>query len=218
MPLPDHILLITDGEISGHRELTRLAVKSKHRVFTVGVGSAVAEEFVRNLAEQTGGACELVSPNEGMSDAIYRQFRRMFQPQAVNARVVWPATPDWQTPSNLGAVFGGDTVHVFAGFGKKLLGEVRLVLQLITDGREVTQNVLLNECASNADALTRIAAARHIENIAADNPELAKQLALDYQLVTEQTNYLILEEREEDRKGTKYSCSSSRALAMVMST
>ena len=193
------ILLITDGDISDHRELTRLAVKSKHRVFTVGVGSAVAEEFVRNIAERTGGACELVSPNEVMADSIYRQFRRMFQPQAVIARVEWPTTPDWQAPSNLGAVFGGDTVHVFAGFSKRLQGEVRLLLQL-SDGREVTQNVLLNECASNADALTRIAAARHIENIEADNPELAKHLALDYQLVTEQTNYLILEEREEDHK------------------
>ncbi len=193
------ILLITDGEISDHREVIRRAVKSKHRVFTVGVGSAVAEEFVRDLAERTGGACELVSPNEGMADAIYRQFRRMLQPQAVIARVEWPATPDWQTPINLGPVFGGDTLHIFAGFGKQPQGEVRLVLQL-ADGSEVTQNILLHECTKNADALTRIAAAHHIENIKTDNSDLAKKLALDYQLVTEYTNYLILEEREEDRQ------------------
>jgi Ca-activated chloride channel family protein len=48
--------------------------RKAHRVFAVGVGSAVAEEMLRRLAQETGGACELVSPREGMAEKIARHL------------------------------------------------------------------------------------------------------------------------------------------------
>ncbi|WP_425267091.1 hypothetical protein [Desulfofustis glycolicus] len=62
------ILLITDGEIWEEEEIFELMGVSNHRVFAVGVGSAVLEGFLRRLADMTGGACELVVPNEEMSE------------------------------------------------------------------------------------------------------------------------------------------------------
>lgn len=56
------LLLITDGEVHEWEQVVARALNSKHRFFTVGVGSAVSEAFVRTLAERSGGACELVSP------------------------------------------------------------------------------------------------------------------------------------------------------------
>ena len=61
---------MTDGEVSDWETVVDEAKKSGHRIFTVGVGSAVSEAFVRELAAGTGGVCELVSPREGMAYVV----------------------------------------------------------------------------------------------------------------------------------------------------
>lgn len=197
---PSAILLITDGEISNHRDVIRRAVRSGHRVFTVGVGSSVAEEFVRDIAKRTGGACELVTPSENMGDVIYRQFVRMYQPSAVEVNIEWPDKPIWQTPMEVGPVFAGDTLHVFASLGDKSTGEAKLILHM-ADGREVTQSVDLHESKDQWRALPRIAVAERINEIDDDgNSTLVAELAINYQLVTKHTNFLILDVKAEDDK------------------
>lgn len=196
---PQAILLITDGEIEGHRDVIRKAIKSGHRIFTVGVGSAVAEEFVRGIADKTGGACELASPNEGMAEAIYRQFLRMSQPRAVEAKIEWPETAAWQSPTEIGPVFGGDTLHVYAGLSTEATGNVKLVMKL-EDGREVSQVVNLASSEKAWEALPRVATAARIEDLDKDRPALAEELSNQYQLVTKHTNYLILDIKAEDEK------------------
>lgn len=194
------ILLITDGEISEHRDVIRRAVKSGHRVFTVGVGSSVAEEFVREIAKRTGGACELVTPNENMGDAIFRQFVRMYQPSAVKVDIEWPGKVMWQAPAEIGPVFAGDTLHVFASLADKNGGEARLILHM-ADGREVVQPVVLNEADVKWRALPRIAVYERINEIDdAQNSMLAEELAINYQLVTKHTNFLILDVKAENDK------------------
>jgi Ca-activated chloride channel family protein len=64
------ILLITDGEIHEHEKLVKRAAKSGHRIFTVGVGTSVAETFLKSLSRTTQGACELVAPQEGMAERV----------------------------------------------------------------------------------------------------------------------------------------------------
>ncbi|RMG30277.1 MAG: VWA domain-containing protein, partial [Gammaproteobacteria bacterium] len=73
------LLLITDGEVWNAPEFVERARASGDRVFTVGVGSAVSEAFLRELAEKTGGACELVTPREDIEASIERHFRRIYQ-------------------------------------------------------------------------------------------------------------------------------------------
>ena len=56
------VLLITDGAVWDVERIVSTSRISGHRVFTVGLGSAPAESLLRELAEKTGGACELVPP------------------------------------------------------------------------------------------------------------------------------------------------------------
>ena len=114
------VLLITDGEIWQHEAVVQGALSSGHRVFTVGVGTAVAEGFVSEIARATGGACELVSPQEGMAEKILAQFHRLRQPGIQPIELAWDVAPLWQTllPETL---FAGDTVNLFAGFGRRRL-------------------------------------------------------------------------------------------------
>ena len=194
---PVSVVLITDGEIYGHEAIVKSAEASAHRVFSIGVGNAVAESFIRSIAHKTGGASELVSPKEGMAATIYRQFRRILQPKAVAATVRWPSQPLWQSPENISTVYKGDTLHVYAGFSQRPEGEA--ILQLTLDnGQKVEQTITLQSNPSAKIELARMAAAKRIESLTdAGNEDQATLLAEEYQLISRYSNYLIVEARDE---------------------
>ena len=179
------LLLITDGEIHEHEKLVKRASRSGHRVFVVGVGTAVAEAFLRSLADSTGGACELVAPQEGMAERVLSQFHRIRQPKLGSLAIEWPVPPIWETvlPET---VFAGDTVHVFAGFAQPISGAVTVSVQ----GANSSTAPIMN--GDNAD-IPRIAAAHRIP-FAAET--LAVELSLKYQLLTKWTNFLVVADRE----------------------
>lgn len=182
------VLLITDGQIHNHEKLVQRASASAHRIFTVGVGSAVAAAFLESLAAATGGACELVSPQEGMAEKILSQFYRLRQPHLGQISVDWPSTPLWTTPLPK-AAFAGDTVHVFAGFGQAIDGSVTLRTSMA--GQTVT--VPAPSIHSADHQLPRIAAASRLEDA---NRGQVLALALRYQLLSKWTSYLVVAERE----------------------
>jgi cell division protein FtsZ len=179
------VLLITDGEIQEHVKLVQRAGQSGHRVFVVGVGTAVAETFLQSLAKTTGGACELVAPQEGMAERVLSQFHRMRQPKLGELHIEWPAGTDWQTalPET---VFAGDTVHVFAGFGRSISGNVKLAIKGASD-------VMTTISSATEPNIPRIAAARRIETA---TEKQGLELSLAYQLLSKWTNYLVVAERE----------------------
>lgn len=166
------LLLITDGEVWNDGTVVARAKQSGHRFFTVGVGNAVAEAFVRGLAEATGGACELVAPREDMAERIHRHFQRMYAPRARRAFVRLPAQALCRVPDAIGPVYGGDTVHLFAWFAEKPEGRVSLEVTL-ADGRVARHETEIHSCegspaempapdAGSLPALSRLAAARRL--------------------------------------------------------
>jgi Ca-activated chloride channel family protein len=199
--LPEDLLLITDGEVGDWKPVVERAVASRHRLFTVGVGSSVAEAFVRTLAARTGGACELVSPNEGMAERITRHFQRMGAPRSTDARITWPDGVVESWPTNLRHVFDGDTVIAWARFAKRPEGEVTLALDT-GDGRTVRQAVPIRlnrklDTCGRAIALARLAAALRLPELDAERG--AKE-ALAYGLVSRWTNCIVVVERAEEEK------------------
>ena len=112
------VFVVTDGEVSSWEAVVAEAKRSGRRVFTVGVGSAVSEAFVRGLAAATGGECELVSPREGMADRVIRHFERMRAPRAKRVAIHWPEGARDLAPATFGAVFEGDTVTASAQFDR----------------------------------------------------------------------------------------------------
>ena len=101
---------MTDGEVSSWKPVVHEAKCSGHRIFTVGVGNAVSEAFVHELAVSTGGVCELVAPREDMAERVIRHFERMRAPRAKRIVVNWPDGACDLAPAKPGAVFEGDTV------------------------------------------------------------------------------------------------------------
>ena len=194
---PLDILLMTDGEAWNVEELVAEAQRSGCRIFTVGVGAAVAAGLVRGLAEATGGACEFVHPNEDMAARIVRHFERIRALRA-EAAMTWPVEPTRRLPEQIERVFSGDTLHLLAWLPTKPEGPATLNLTL-SNGQRLPQTVTLEPwpVAETADTLPRLAAARRIAWLTAED---ATALAVEYQLVTPHTHFLMVDVRTESEK------------------
>ena len=140
------VLLITDGEIWNADSLVAAARAAGQRVFTVGIGAAPAEGVLRRLAEATGGACEFVAPDEDAEAGILRMFARLRGPRVDHADVVWPGAPAWVTTPPRG-LFGGETIHVFAGFAAAPTGDVAIRLVPAGHGEPLAAHATLPAAA-----------------------------------------------------------------------
>jgi len=185
------VLLITDGEVWQGDTIVDAACRSGHRIFSVGVGSAVSEGFVRDLALGSGGACELVAPNESMAEHIVRHAKRIYFPRAGNVHIHWPVPVLEQVRAHE-VVYDGDTVVVFGRFAKPPQGQVSLELSL-GGGQQWCRQVGLER--HDLDVLPRYAAWQKMQNVACDS-SLRLQLALRYQLICEQTHVLVIDQRQ----------------------
>ena len=191
------VLLVTDGEISAIDRTIESAQASGHRLFIVGIGSSPAETHLRRLAEATGGACDFVAPGEAVEPAVLRMFARLRSPRLANLSLEWSAevTPEWVSPL-LPSVFDGDTVNVFALLRQKPAGELRLLGKRAEDeAPQEIGSVSFTGELDTADTLSRMAASVRFQ---ADDGAL--QLALDYQLMTDKTNFLLVHERQDGEK------------------
>ena len=197
---PCDVLLITDGQIYGIDAVIGQAKASKHRVFTVGIGSSPSDNLIRRLAVETNGACDFVAEGETVEPAIVRMFNRLRSPAVTKVSVQWPEgfTPKLLTTIDSTA-FDGDTLHASAWFHTKPTGRITLLGQLV--GQDTVQElgrVEINETPATSTALSRLAAAGKMQHLA--GAAEATKLALDYQLVTEHSNFLMLHERSAEDK------------------
>jgi len=175
------------------------AQDSGHRVFAIGVGSAPAEGVLRALAESTGGACEFATPGEALEAAARRMLYRMRQPVHTNVRIDWGGAQAWST-GPAPSVFGGDTVIALAGFSHPIQASAVRLLAEDAQGKTVELARCEADAPCSGDSLPRIAAARRMAQ-GTDTDALA--LALQYQLMSKQTNCILVHHRVEADKVTE---------------
>lgn len=200
------VLLVTDGEISAIDQTIEVAQASGHRVFVVGIGSSPAEAHLRRLAIATGGACDFVAPGEAVEPAILRMFARLRSPQLNGVTVVWPEgfNPEWVS-SIAQSVFDGDTVNLFAR-GKQIpTGTVRLMGRVANDSELLEIGCApFSSVVQQSDSLSRMAVAERLQRknagLLVETNVFTRDLALAYQLITDQTNFLLIHERPDDEK------------------
>jgi Ca-activated chloride channel family protein len=189
------ILLLTDGQAWNLEDAIGKANKKGVRIFAIGIGSAVAEDTVRTLADKTEGACELVAPTEDMSARILRHFKRMRQPQMTNLDIQWPSKPLWESRPAM-AAFAGDAYTVFAAFANAPNEPVAVNFDFASRASSSMQ-VSLEKAGGIADAIVRAGARQRLEEL-----ETAKKQdwAVKHQLITQETDYFIGVERLANAK------------------
>lgn len=198
------VLLITDGDINDINPIVSMAKKFKQRIFVVGIGSSAAEPLLRQLAEETGGACEFVNDNEPVEEAINRTLLRLGQAQLHHIHINWPKDVEvlWQS-SLAKSVFYGDTLAVYARVKGLTTNDS---ISLVGIDHLENQSVFAQVKAQIMDdkmmpVLERMVAKSEVETLlAASYKPQALALSLKHRLVNQLTSYcLVLERAEQDK-------------------
>jgi Ca-activated chloride channel family protein len=184
------VLVITDGAVWGVQDLLARTRRSGHRVYALGVGSAPAESLLSEVAQDTGGACEFVTPNEDMVAAMRRLLSRMRVASAIDMTLEVAPAPLWCSPLPR-RMAEDETVHAHLRLPARPGASPRL--------RFDDQAVAPAEITWLPDDLVaRIVAARQISHTAVETD--AAEIAVRYQLVTDHTNLLLVFQRVEAEK------------------
>ncbi len=188
------LLLITDGDVWEIEETIRQAKVSNHRIFAIGVGSAPAESLLRDLAEKTGGACELITPHESISGGVLRMLQRMRSTRSTSVQIAWQEEVLWQSalPKQ---VFSEETVHVFAQLKAKPESAPTLTWVAGEEEHTATAPSLTHQ---STDTTARLVAGARI--LATTDEAEATELAIQYQLASKYTNLLLVHIRAEEEK------------------
>jgi Ca-activated chloride channel family protein len=192
------LLLITDGEAWDTESSIAIAQRSGHRIFCVGVGGTPAGTLLTDLAAQTGGACELVSPNEDIQAAILRTFRRMRSVEATQVTVHWRGRgrPQWQSAVPM-RLYQNETLHMFAKFHRKPSELPKLTWKI--DGREFECKPV--EMLERQDqTLIRLGGSSQMKTT--KNASETTALALKYQLLSKNSNLFLVHVRSAEDKAT----------------
>lgn len=178
------ILLITDGQlyVSDH-EIQQL-LKHGQRIFVIGVGNSTSEKILRKLASESGGFCELVSPNEDMASHIYSHFRRI-RSERLQHQITWPGIVS-RSKEPL-AIFGGDTAIFYARTSQP----ERTALEMRLNDNSISSS-LRHASGMLAELLPRLVAKQVLPK---ENIPLAREEAVRYQLVTEHTAMIAVHPR-----------------------
>lgn len=191
---PVNVLIITDGSIWNTDKVIEASKNSNHRIFTICVGSAANDNLVSELAEKTGGAAEMVAPNENIEQAIVRTFHRLRHAESMELHVDWGCEPLWESELPFG-VFDNDTVHVFARFNSE---PTQAPVLMWTGSEQIGSAKVEAIKNSENDLVPRMVGSQQIKHTESD--EEISALAIKYQLVTDQTNLFLVHIRAEEDK------------------
>ena len=200
---PADVLLVTDGDIHAVDHVIKLAKESKHRLFIVGIGCSPSENHLRRMAEETLGACDFVAPGEDVGPAVTNMFARLRTSAVRDLKVSWPdsVVPAWVSPMEKVA-YDGDTIYAFALVAGTHSGNISLSGRA-DDGSEVELGSMQwPTYIHDRPDYSRMAMSGYINQLIAqegDHAGKGQQLAEDYQLVTDRTNFFMHVDRAEDK-------------------
>ena len=189
------VLLITDGEVWNIEEIIATVRASGQRIYAVGVGSAPSESLLKDMADVTGGACEMVTPRENMQQAVERLLIQIRQTQAIDQEVSCAAPIVWQSKS-AGHAAAGSSLMSWTQIDTQgtALDELNVVQTVHPNGQPTPCPVIWDESLE----LSRIATALRLNDMS--QAKERERLAVEYQLVTSETNLILVHERVESEK------------------
>jgi Ca-activated chloride channel homolog len=198
------IFLVTDGQVGQSAGTVARARQLGHRIFVVGIGVSPSRGLLEELVETTGGAIDNIAPSEDVADAIGRQFARATQYPLSGLSVDWgvDVLSEWCAGTTGDRAFSGDTVHAFCDVSHAPRS-VQVKYQ-IDDSAPVALEVpcQLTPGELSGNVLHRIAADRLIREglrSGAMDTAAAEKMAIEHQLVTKLTNYVLAIDRGEAR-------------------
>jgi len=209
-----YLFLITDGQIYNHADVITQAIKSEMSHYVVGVGYASDDPLLKKIANKTKGSYENVDPNEKMDNYILNIFKKIDLPKAVDIKVNWSSKVKVSHIPEI--LFDGDTLYAYATFDEKPKGEVTLEYILENNNKHTSKTAISSYYTEEEDAsvVSKIVIAEEISSLNTVNPNRLRTyideddenskniigLSVKYQLFSELTNYILVDNIDEANK------------------
>jgi len=90
---PRTVFLLTDGNVSDSPAIISFArqqcANEKYRLFVVGIGNGVSQQFVKGLARAGGGSFELITDEATLEDKIILLLKSSFAPSLTGLKLTF---------------------------------------------------------------------------------------------------------------------------------
>jgi Ca-activated chloride channel family protein len=191
------ILLITDGAVWDIQNIVSTVRSSGHQIFALGVGSSPSDSLLRELADVSGGACEIVTPKERMDDAVMRLVERMRFSRPVKVNFETKEAKFWESKKTT-LVTSRSVIHQWAKTKEKPKAIPVLTCTDLLSEDSIQTCIPLKLHWDDSGALARVCAAQQLNDLT-DEKQI-RELAIKYQLVTEYTNLFLVHVRDQHDK------------------
>jgi Ca-activated chloride channel family protein len=208
----DHVRVVcfmTDGEVGNDMEI--IAEVQKHpnaRVFAFGIGSSINRFLLDKMAEYGRGEVEYVGLADDGSAAAKRFHQRVRSPLLTDIRIDWGGLPVSDVyPARIPDLFSAKPVVLSGRYNRAAKGTIRLRGKMA--GKDFTRDVpvTLPESEAKHDVLATLWARRRVDDLMGQDwagtqsgrphPEMREavtKLGLDYNLMTQFTSFVAVEE------------------------
>jgi Ca-activated chloride channel homolog len=207
------VVLLTDGQVGNEAEILQavLGARRTARVYSFGIGTNVSDALLRDLARQTGGAVEFIHPGERIDDKVVAQFSRALAPRITELQAQFEGVEGVElAPAELPPLV--DAVpwtllgrYPTPGQGKVTLrgrsGAEPFVLTVPVDFPAVSDRPAVEKWWA-AERIRGWEAAELDSRRAQRMKERIVQLAVEHQLVTRHTSFVVVEERTGERRAS----------------
>ncbi|MFP4364160.1 MAG: VIT domain-containing protein [Spirochaetia bacterium] len=207
------IILLTDGQISNPDAVIRQVAKAQHklRVFTFGIGYGASSYLVKGMARAGRGACEMIQPGEKIHEKVLRQLSRINQPYLTNVSIKLE-NGSMEGPISIPPLFDKNSFSLFAKI-HDTAENAEITLSGTAGGKEYSYSGNIQFLGTNntIPALWALSKIREIKEqkpggsnqTARKQKKIEKQitqLGLDYNLLTDYTSFVAVQERTGDEK------------------
>lgn len=210
------IILFTDDMVENAEEVLSYVKENigENRIYPIGVDSSVNSYFINTLANIGYGRPEFINVGERIEDMILRQFNRIVNPQVDVRSITWGENIEVLRtyPRTIEYLYDREPFSVFA----KVKGEAKgaVTIKGFVNNEEFEEKINLDsfELRENAYLVEKVWARKRIESIeermrsevGETRNEMrikAEELSKEYNIVSEETAFVMLEQIEEPVMG-----------------
>ncbi|EAU69912.1 inter-alpha-trypsin inhibitor family heavy chain-related protein-hypothetical secreted or membrane-associated protein containing vWFA domain [Stigmatella aurantiaca DW4/3-1] len=207
------VVLLTDGQVGNEAEILQAVLRARKtaRIYSFGIGTNVSDALLKDMARQTDGAVEFIHPGERIDDKVVAQFSRALAPRITELQAHFEGVEGTElAPAELPALVDAVPWTLLGRYTTPGRGKVTL------KGRSGAEPFVLSvpvdfPAVSDRPAVEKLWAAERIrgwESAELDGrraqrmKERIVQLAVEHQLVTRHTSFVVVEERTGERRAS----------------
>ncbi len=213
------ILLLTDGKVGNEKQIFDLVRENCKftRLFSIGIGAACNEYFIKGLARAGQGASEFIYPGERIEPKVLRLFSKITEKRITDISINWGKAHVEQAPINP-AIFLGNAVTLFARYKDNDPLPDKIIINGRVNGNEKQWEIDAVESTDENLPIPLLWARERIRDIEeggleaggskqevrkrAQREKIIIDLSKTYNILSQSTSFVAIEEREEIDKTT----------------